>query len=317
MVLPFVDASGPSRSFDRVRSVDRTISAYAHLSSPGTAPTATASRSSASILRPDPTTRRTRDRRPDPRSERRRAGRRRARHDRLALEAARVHLSVVGDLRRDQRRLGLRAAGGRAQEQRQARLVAGDGPGAGRHRRPRCRDPDAPAGLGDLGPRGQLQRPAGRVRDGPPAFPARRAARGGAPDRDRAARPDDRRATRAQVPGRRRTALGAAPLQPDVQDVHGPGRGGRLGRLPATRDRAGLVRQLQERPAVVAQEAAVRDRPDRQVVPQRDQPGQLRLPDARVRADGDAVLRPPGGRGGGPRSSIGCRAGAPGTSATA
>ena len=42
----------------------------------------------------------------------------------------------------------------------------------------------------------------------------------------------------------------------------------------------------------IAQEAAVRDRPDRQVVPQRDQPRQLRLPDARVRADGDAVLRP-------------------------
>ena len=39
------------------------------------------------------------------------------------------------DLRRDQRRLGLRAARRRAEEQRQARLVAGDGPGARRHRR--------------------------------------------------------------------------------------------------------------------------------------------------------------------------------------
>ena len=84
------------------------------------------------------------------------------------------------------------------------------------------------------------------------------------------ARPGDRRAARPEVPGRRRAAVGAAPVQPDVQDVHGPGRGGRLGHLPAPRDRPGLVRQLQERPAVVAQEAAVRDRPDRQVVPQRD-----------------------------------------------
>ena len=93
------------------------------------------------------------------------------------------------------------------------------------------------------------------------------------------------------MPGRRRPAVGAASLQPHVQDVHGPGRGGRRGRLPATRDRAGHLRQLQERPAVEPQEAALRHRPDRQVLPQRDQPRQLRLPDARVRADGDAVLR--------------------------
>ena len=38
--------------------------------------------------------------------------------------------------------------------------------------------------------------------------------------------------------------------------------------------------------------AAVRHRADRQVVPQRDQPRQLHLPHARVRADGDAVLHP-------------------------
>ena len=39
------------------------------------------------------------------------------------------------------------------------------------------------------------------------------------------------------------------------------------------------------------QEAAVRHRPDRQVVPQRDHPRQLRVPHPRVRADGDGVLR--------------------------
>ena len=66
----------------------------------------------------------------------------------------------------------------------------------------------------------------------------------------------------------------------------------------------------------LAQEDPVRDRPDRQVVPQRDQPGQLRLPDARVRADGDAVLRPPG-RGRRRSSRSGCRAAGTGTSATA
>ena len=40
-----------------------------------------------------------------------------------------------------------------------------------------------------------------------------------------------------------------------------------------------------------AAQAAVRHRADRQVVPQRDHARQLHLPHARVRADGDAVLR--------------------------
>ena len=41
-----------------------------------------------------------------------------------------------------------------------------------------------------------------------------------------------------------------------------------------------------------AQEAALRHRPGRQVVPQRDHAAELRLPHPRVRADGDGVLRP-------------------------
>ena len=45
-------------------------------------------------------------------------------------------------------------------------------------------------------------------------------------------------------------------------------------------DRAGHLPQLQALPAVRAQEAAVRDRPGRQELPQRDHARQLRLPDA-------------------------------------
>src|SRR5215213_3690185 len=56
----------------------------------------------------------------------------------------------------------------------------------------------------------------------------------------------------------------------------------------------GHPRELQERPDDDAQEAPVRHRADRQVVPQRDHPRQLRLPDPRVRADGDGVLRAAG-----------------------
>ena len=44
------------------------------------------------------------------------------------------------------------------------------------------------------------------------------------------------------------------------------------------------------------EEAAVRDRADRQVVPQRDHARQLHLPHPRVRADGDGVLRAARGR---------------------
>ena len=104
--------------------------------------------------------------------------------------------------------------------------------------------------------------------------------------------PGDRGPPRAPVPRRRRTTVRAAQVQPDVPDVDGPGPGRRRGRLPATRDRAGHLRQLQERPRDVAQEDPVRHRPDRQGVPERDLARQLRVPDARVRADGDAVLRP-------------------------
>ena len=61
-------------------------------------------------------------------------------------------------------------------------------------------------------------------------------------------------------------------------------------------DRAGHLRQLQQRGDRRAQEAAVRHRAGRQVLPQRDHPGQLHLPYARVRADGDGVLRRAGHR---------------------
>ena len=232
---------------------------------------------------------------PHRRSQRRRACRRRPRHDRVALEAARLHLPVVGDLRRHQRRVGLRAPRRRAQEQRQARLVAGDGPGPRRHRRPRRRDPDAPAGVGHVRARRLVQRPARRVRQLPPPLSPRRAARRRGPQRDRPARPRHRRAPRPRLSQRRRPAVGAPPVQPDVHVAHGPGRGRRVDRLLPPRDRPGQVRQLQERPAELAQEDPVRHRPDRQDLPQRDLARQLRVPDARVRADGDAVLRPPGG----------------------
>ena len=104
----------------------------------------------------------------------------------------------------------------------------------------------------------------------------------------------------------------AAPVQPHVPDARRRGRGRQLGRLPPARDGAGHLRQLQERVADRPAQAAVRHRADRQVVPQRDHARELPLPRARVRADGDGVLRPARTR---PTagSSSGCRRASTGT----
>ena len=99
------------------------------------------------------------------------------------------------------------------------------------------------------------------------------------------------------MPGLRRRAERAARVQPDVRDLDRPGEGRGLDGLPAAGDRAGHLPRLQDDAPVRAPQAAVRHRPGRQVVPQRDHARQLHLPHARVRADGDGVLRAarPGG----------------------
>ncbi len=88
----------------------------------------------------------------------------------------------------------------------------------------------------------------------------------------------------------------AAAVQPHVRDACGGAPGRELGRVPPSGDRPGHLHQLQERRPARATQAAVRHRTGRQVVPERDHPGQLPLPRPRVRADGDGVLRPACGR---------------------
>ena len=90
----------------------------------------------------------------------------------------------------------------------------------------------------------------------------------------------------------------AAHVQRPAAHPPRPGGGRVRAGLPAPGDRAGHLHQLPQRAADLAQEDPVRHRPDRQVVPQRDHPGQLHLPYPGVRADGDGVLRPPGQRRG-------------------
>ena len=162
--------------------------------------------------------------------------------------------------------------------------MARDGGPARRHRGARLRDPAAPARVGGLGPPRRLHRSAGGLQDlraalprRPPGRSAMRAQALQAPGRDRRVQPDR-----------------GARLQPDVRDDDRPGEGVWLSRLSAPGDRAGDLHQLQERAAVLAQEAAVRDRAGGQVVSQRDHARQLHLPHTRVRADGDGVLHAAG-----------------------
>ncbi len=91
----------------------------------------------------------------------------------------------------------------------------------------------------------------------------------------------------------------APPVQHDAEDVPRTGRGSGRRDVPPPGDRPGHVRQLRERAAGDAAEAALRHRPDRPELPQRDHAGELHLPDARVRADGARVLREPPRHGGG------------------
>ena len=62
----------------------------------------------------------------------------------------------------------------------------------------------------------------------------------------------------------------AAQVQPDVQDLRRRHRGRLRPSLPAAGDRPGHLRQLPERPRHHPHQAALRHRPDRQELPQRD-----------------------------------------------
>ena len=204
--------------------------------------------------------------------------------DRFPGQAARIRVPLVRDLRRPRLVLRLRPLRRPAEGQHQAALALGDGAGARRHRRAGLVDHPPPAGLGGIRPRRRIHRSARRLQVLQEALP-RRSSRGVA------VRPASEQAARRDV--RLRPHRGA-PLQPHVRDARRRARGdGRPG-VPAPRDGAGHLHQLQERRPDRAPQAAVRHRADRQVVPQRDHAGQLHLPHARVRADGDGVLRPAG-----------------------
>ena len=131
------------------------------------------------------------------------------RQGRQPLQATGLRLPVGGDLRRYALRLGLRAAGRRAQGEHQAAVVADRRPEPGRHRRPGLLGDPAAPDLGGLRPRRRLHRPADRVPELPQALPGR-------PPRGGVRGP--------QGPARRRTAWPTSAARTAARRARGPSR---------------------------------------------------------------------------------------------
>ena len=168
------------------------------------------------------------------------AGRRHDGEDRRALQAARLHLPVLGDLRRPRLDLRLRPLRRPAEEQRQGRVVAGRDPGARRHGRARRRDPDAPARVGGV----RARRRASPTRSCSAWASARSA---GAPTTSSPAEDGELRCPECGG------ELGEArEFNLMFETFMGPVREDAARDLPAPRDRAGHLRQLQERAPVLA-----------------------------------------------------------------
>ena len=170
--------------------------------------------------------------------------------------------------------------------------MEGDDPGARRHRGARLGDHPAPADLGGVRAPGRLQRPARRV--------PRPASCASAPttSRRRATASRSTRTSAAATPPRSSPATTRTATSPRrasstscSRRTIGPVKdaGSTVYLRPETAQ--GIFLDFKTTLQYARQQAAVRDRADRQVVPQRDHAGQLHLPHARVRADGDGVLR--------------------------
>ena len=201
------------------------------------------------------------------------------------MPAARVRLPVVRHLRRPRLVVRLRPLRRPPERQRQGRMAALADPGARGRRCPRLGDHPQPARSGS--PPGTS--PDSRIR----SSTAERASCASAPtSSSRAPAASGPRSTLARSPDCDLTEPREFNLM--FETFVGPVREDASRAYLASRDGAGHLRQLQERHLVDARQAAVRHRTDRQELPQRDHARQLPLPHARVRADGDGVLRPAG-----------------------
>ena len=203
------------------------------------------------------------------------------------MQAPRPDLPRLRDLRRHRQHVRLRALRRPAQAQRDRRVVARDGVRSATTSSRWTR-------------RSSSTRARGRRPGTSRASPTRWSTARKCKQRFRAdhipelAVPAQAVGAPGRVPGATCELTEAREFNLMFQTTIGPVPGGGLDGLPAAGDGAGHLPRLQADAPVRAQEAAVRHRPGRQVVPQRDHARQLHLPHARVRADGDGVLRPAG-----------------------
>ena len=205
---------------------------------------------------------------------------------------------VVRRLRRPGQHLGLRPARRRAEEQRQARLVALGGLRPRRHGGPGRRDPDEPAGLEVLGPRRRRSRdPMTDCRNCKPA--ARR-------PRVRGQKGPDPGLARSTASPPSCSARSAAPPLTEARQFNLMFRRPTWGRSTRTTASVAYLRPETAQGIFVnfgnvadttRRKLPFGDRADRQELPQRDHARQLHVSRPRVRADGDGVLRRMPGRG--------------------
>ena len=199
------------------------------------------------------------------------------------MQAPRLHLPLLGDLRRGRLDLRLRPLRRAAEEQRQERVVAGDAPGARRHRRDRLGDHPAPAGLGGVGPPGRLHRPDGRLQDLQAALSRR-------PPRDVGLRQEALEAARARAPtaSSPRRASSTSCSRPTSARSRTPASVAYL--RPETAQGIfinfkNVLQFARKKPPFGIAQIGKSFRNE-------ITPGQLHLPHPRVRADGDGVLLP-------------------------
>ena len=180
-------------------------------------------------------------------------------------EAARPRVPVERDLRRLPLHVGLRPARRAAQAQREGRLVALDGAAARRHRRPRRRDPHGAQGVGgERPPRRTFTDPLVDCRNCKERFRADQLPESGACPNCGA---KDSFTEARQFNLMFKTYVG--PVEDDASVAY---------LRPETAQ--GIFVNFANVQTTTREEAAVRHRADRQVVPQRDHARQLHLPHA-------------------------------------
>ena len=207
----------------------------------------------------------------------------------IPRKKTRIRIPRRRNLRRNALRMGLRSFGNRTQRQHKTPVVENHGHNAPRRCRSRHLRNPAHKRMGSLRTRKRIQRPAYRMSLMPQAAPRRHNA-GSIRTQARTHAAKQRRHALSRLRNKR-TVDRTARLQHDAANPFRTRRRRKLATLPATRNRAGNLRRLQKRSRIVKTKTAVRNRKHRQKFQKRNNARKLHLPHARIRTDGNGILR--------------------------